>query len=634
MADDAFYSALTGILGADRITLWQAMAHSFQTWFFGNGRFYPGLIAEKYAVFDVFTNLIAYKMFLAAATLAALEMFRRCVQTYTTPAFGALCALVAAALFLIHGYQDALIAYNAMPQVVAIAMFGSFIAFRRALVGPGSSMGVVSVALYALAALTYEDAYLLCAIYPLLARPLTGSWRGAFRACAPYVTVAAALAVFEFVLHGLAKLPPDALYAVNADPVVFLKTAFYQITAALPFAYWLADPLRSFPVFAVGAFAGFAAVGWFALGSVDRSSKRLPLWTGSLAAVLPALPVAVLVKYQHELRIGTGYLPVFLQTFGVALLLASAATAAVRSRFANAARITAALLCGILAAGAYASNVQLVRAQEPARVARAAFESALTRGLLRNVPDGSTITIPKTFDWIDYDNSGPDGVSTRGVLYQYGAKRADLEAPGDLRARYALRYSSASRTWSLFTPSRRTDLTRIPPACNTAGVTNGDFTFGFRCWAQVTTALGVSNGYPQFRIELAGACLQALAAGNPYAAVDVPGGAEAYLAQTFRYRGTPTRITFSVWGIIDPVTVRVGVVFPVGTGIGKERILDTFVAPAIQRISGTCSGLHPVEKSYAFSGYARGARIQLRLHATSAGSNGAIAAFDEVSSSP
>jgi hypothetical protein len=634
IADDAFYSALPGILGADRITLWQAMAHSFHIWFFGNGRFYPGLILEKYLVFDLFTNLVAYKILLTAATLATLEMFRRCVQAYTTPAFAALCALTAASLFLIHGYQDALIAFNAMPQLVAMAMFGSFIAFRAALVKRNATTAAVAVMLYVLAALTYEDVYLLCVIYPLLARPLTGNWRAAVRASAPYVAVAGGLALLELGLHGWVRLPPGALYAVNVNPVLFLKTAFYQITAALPFAYWIADPLRSFTAFAIGAFIGFAVIGWVALRAVERAGpKQLPVGTGVLAAILPALPVAVLVKYQHELQLGIGYLPVFFQTFGVALLLASAAAAAVRSR-GSGAKIAAAFLLGLLGAGAYASNVQLARAQEPARAARAAFESAVANGLLKEVPGGSIMTIPKAFDWIDYDDSGPDGISTRGLLYRFGNKRADLEAPGDLRARYGLSYSHAWRTWSLYTILPNVRIAKYPGPCNVGALANGDFTFGFRCWAQVATMPGRLDGFPQFRIESAGACLSPSIAGNPYAAIDVPGGAGAYLAQTFRYRGTPTRITLRVWGMVDPVTVRIGVVFPVGAGIGTERLLDTFVPPAIEQASGSCSGLQPLEKHYAFSGYSRGALIQLRLHATSSGSNGAIAAFDDAASSP
>jgi hypothetical protein len=58
LGDDAFYSALDGILGADRISWWRAVHHAFELWFFGSGRFYPLEIVERYFVFYVFTNLI------------------------------------------------------------------------------------------------------------------------------------------------------------------------------------------------------------------------------------------------------------------------------------------------------------------------------------------------------------------------------------------------------------------------------------------------------------------------------------------------------------------------------------------------------------------------------------------------
>jgi hypothetical protein len=639
--DDAFYSALNGILGADRLTLWQAMAHSFNVWFFGNGRFYPGLILEKYLVFAVLTNLVAYKMFLIVATLATVELFRRCVAAYTTPAFGALSALAAVALFLVHGYQDALIAYNGMPQAVAIAMLGSFIAFRAFLAGGGRRMAILSVLLYAAAALTYEDVYLLCLLYPVLARYVCGSWRVAIRVAWPQLTIAATLTVFELFLHMWVRLPAGTLYAIDLNAGAFLMTAFYQLTAAFPLAYWVASPPRfaSAGDMLVGApaspfiFAGFALVCWAALGGVVRTeNKRLPYLTGILLTVLPALPVALLVKYQQELRLGLGYLPEFFQTFGAALLLAAIATAAVR-RFGVAARAAAVLSIGVLAALTYAANVQLVRADVPERSARLSLQNELAHASMAPVPDGAVVSVPKTFNWIDYDNQGPDGISTRGLLYMYGGRRIDLEPPEDPRASFGLAYDAKSGSWTI-RKLQTAPQSGLPLPCNVSRIANGDFTFGFRCWAQVAVAAGRIASYPQFRIDAAGACLPAAQAGNPFATLDVPANAQAYIAQTFIYRGTPTSMTFRAWGAVDPVTVSAGIVFPVGTGMGTERTLDTFVAPPLEQKNGACSGRQPVRKVYRFSGYPRGAQIQLRLHATSAGADGAIAAFDDVTSSP
>ena len=632
-ADDAFYSALNGILGSDRSTLWQAMAHSFDLWFFGNGRFYPGLILEKYLVFAIFTNLVAYKVLLIALTLTAVEMFRRCVQAYTTRSFGIVAALFVVTLFFVHGYQDALVAYNGMPQVVAIAMLGSLMAFRAALAEEGRRMAILSAVLYAIAACTYEDVYALCVLYPMLAWYVGRNRQAAMRSAWPQLAIAAALTVFELVLHVRARLPADALYAVHLDGAGFLRTALYEVTASLPLAYWLADPPRFLRLDIIPSalvFAGFATVAWIALGGADRAgNRRLPFLTGSLLIVLPALPIALLVKYQQELRLGLGYLPVFFQTFGVALLLAAFAAAAARSRFGRAARIVIVAAVGALATVTYAANVQLVRAGEPARLARFSLQKAFARGLIGSLTDGTVVAIPRTFDWIDYDDSGPDGISARGIAYMFGRRRVDFEPPGDPRASFALSYRSGS--WTIHKLGRAPQA-NLPRPCNNSSLVNGDFTFGFRCWAHVVVA-PAGDATPHFRIEVAGACFPAAQAGNPYAVLDLPAAGQAYIAQTFRYRGKGTTVTLRAWRSMNPVTVRVGTVYPVGTGIGTERIVGTFDPPALQSRSGACSGLRPVVKSYRISGYAPGAQIQLRLHAAT-GTAGAAANFDDVTSTP
>jgi hypothetical protein len=626
--DDAFYSALNGVLGADRVTLWQAMHHSFDAWFFTYGRFYPGLILEKYLVFSVFTDLVAYKVLLVVATLITLDMFRRCVQAYTTPAFGVLAALMAAVLFMQHGLQDALLAYNAMPQFVAIATMGSLLAFRKALVEHSKPMAVLAFVLYAIAALTYEDVYALCVLYPLLARTTGGTWRMAIRSAIPQIALAASLTILELAMRGWVRVPPDALYAANLAVPNVAATALYQITAALPFAYWLVEPLRAFslsPAF-LAIFAGVGFTCWVALRQIRvESNGRSPFGIAIALIVLPALPVALVVKYQHELRFGLGYLPLFFQSFGVALLMAGGAKLAVRSRFRSAWCVAIALLVAALGSMTYASNVQLVKSGRPSRMARAELQRQISTGLLSPVPQNGVVSTPKAFDWIAYDDQGPDGISTRGLFYMFGRRRIDLEPPGDARAGFTLGYDSRTSSWSLRRLRARV-ASGTPQRCNTSGILNGDFDHGFRCWALV--------GDARFRIEAAGACLPAAQTGNPLASIDVSGNAETYIAQAFVYRGATT-VAFRAWRTDDhPVSVTVGIVFPVAMGAGTEKVLGRFVPPAIMSHSVTCSGRRPVTKSYTFLGFARGDEIQLRLHAVATRTDSGTVHFDDVTSSP
>lgn len=460
--DDSFYSALNGILGADRISLSQAMAHSFDIWMAQNGRFYPGLILEKYVVFHIFTNLIAYKVFLIAMTLTVVELFRRCVAAYASPAIGNLAALLAVTLFAERAYQDPILAYNAMPQFVAIAQLASLMFFRRALRGGGAGLWAASAACYAIAALTYEDVYPLCLLYPAIAY-FSGKRRGELvRAALPYLAIAAVLTTFALIARASVHVAPGSLYAAGSDPFAIARTAVVQIVAAFPVNYWLFDPQGIFDRSSVSSFyrnapvspvilLGFGFAAWYAVREAARSvAKAVPLaWVGAMLAVLPALPIAVALKYQHELRFGLGYLPVFFQAFGVALIGAALAIAVTR-RFPSP-RVPMALAAAIAICGAMtqATNERTIFEGWPSRTARAALERRLSQGLAAGVPDGQTVTIATNFDWIAFGDSGPDGISTRGLFFMYGGKRVNLVPPSDPSARYVLQYDAATHSWSI-----------------------------------------------------------------------------------------------------------------------------------------------------------------------------------------
>jgi len=173
-----------------------------------------------------------------------------------------------------------------------------------------------------------------------------------------------------------------------------------------------------------------------------------------------------------------------------------------------------------------------------------------------------------------------------------------------------------------------------PQVCNTTSIINGTFDFGWTCWAQTATAPGTVPEYPIFSLKTSGICLPASQQGNPWASIEVPGRANGYISQQFIYHSTPTTVAFRTWGTLDPVTVTVGIVFPTGTQLGTETVLDTFTPPPVQSSATACSGLGPVTKTYSFAGYSPGSLIEVRLHVTSSGVNGATANFDDVSSSP
>jgi hypothetical protein len=468
LGDDAFYSVLNGVLKADGLSLWQAMSRSFEEWFLGNGRFYPGLVVEKYFVFYIFTNLVAYKTFLVAMTLITVELFRRCAQGYTNTATANLCALIVITLFTERGYHDSILAYNAMPQVVMIAMLASLMTFRRALVERSTVMRSASIVCFAIAALTYEDVYPLCLIYPAIAALARRSRAEVVRMSWPYVLIAALLTAFALAMRHIVALPAGSMYAVGSNPLAILRTAGDQIVAALPLTYWAFDPsgiysrsgvsdfFRNAPLSPI-VFIAFMLAAWWCLREVVRNNSGgvMPLvWVGLLVLVLPALPIAVTVKYQHELKLGLGYLPVFFQVFGVALIGAALAKAILLRWRVMPVTI---VLCGAISMCAtmtQATNVRLVREGLPSRHARSALEEQLTHGLASDVHDGDSIGVAQNFDWIAYDDDGPDGISTRGLFALYANRRITLVPVGNARARFTLVYHLDRNAWTIVSKAR------------------------------------------------------------------------------------------------------------------------------------------------------------------------------------
>jgi hypothetical protein len=456
-ADDAFYWALSGTLAARHESLFAAMHHAIVLWLIDGARFYPGLVVEKYLVFATFTNLLAYKTFLVATTLLTIELFRRCVARYSNQPTGNLAALAVCAILQERAYHDAILSYNGMPQVVAIAILLSLLAFADVLDRGRLGARALAVGFFVLAAITYEEVYAFGLLYLALAKERGRTWAAALRVSTPFLGISLLLILLAAMLHVVFAALPR--YALSLAPLPVLRTGLEQIVAAFPLVYWAADPngifgrvnlddfLRNVPLDPLVGVT-FAVAAWLALRQVGDDRIRLgPLCViGVLVVVLPALPVAILAKYQHELRLGWGYLPVFAEYFGVALLLAAGMLALLRLRARRTATLACALGVGLVAAMTQATNVHVARALAPERDAQLALQSDLQHGLLRGVRDGASVTFQPPVSWIADDGAGPEGISSSGLFYAYAHARVQLVAsPPD--ADLILTYDSTAHRW-------------------------------------------------------------------------------------------------------------------------------------------------------------------------------------------
>jgi hypothetical protein len=175
-------------------------------------------------------------------------------------------------------------------------------------------------------------------------------------------------------------------------------------------------------------------------------------------------------------------------------------------------------------------------------------------------------------------------------------------------------------------------------AATTNVVANASFTAGLAHWSKRVVSRGQDGvGYPRIAVGALNSttsgetwtwmqeCARSQGS-KPFAFIDAPGGADGYFQQQLKVPRSPGRLKFRTWGNLQPTEVTISIV----AGGQVHRVL-TYSPPSLQgnRANG-CSGKRPQAKSVNVAAYAR-KTVKLRVEATSAGSVGTIADFDNFS---
>jgi len=447
--DDAQFSYLTSALAARHETLWQAIVAANALWLDHNGRLYPLAIVEKYALFDLIHQATLYKALLLGLTLACIAAFAGLVRVLAGETAAWLSACVVAAALPLRAYHDADLAYNGMLQLILLALLASLGAWRRAVLGRDPWAALLALVLYAAIGLTYEIGYLFFPLYACVVRPAR-SWPRAVLGVWPFALTSVALGAASAWLRAHVRFAGGSSYRAGTDPAAYATAFAKELIAGIPLTYELFDPQHLFPslwqiarldagpyafripVALAFALAVFALLSWRA-GAARAGEGRARLGVaaalGAGLAVLPVPLIALSAKYQHELAWGLGYLPVFLQLFGVALLLATAACAT------NVARALVAVALFLVADLTAGTNAIVGEALQQATASQAIVARAFARGLARDVPPGATIVLPPDEIWVCEDPVCPDGLAPTYFLYGLTGRRYVTAAPGDAYAK-------------------------------------------------------------------------------------------------------------------------------------------------------------------------------------------------------
>jgi len=380
-----------------------------------DGRIELLALAQYFGIFAAVPNLLAYKAVQVAfvlLNLGTLYLFLRSIKV------ARLTSLVMVALALttlqIRVYHDPLLGFSLLYPVMLELNLLSFLLFAKYLDTQRMSAIAWSAVLFILALFYYETSYPLSIVHVLIAVRMRG-W-SAWRTATPFVVFSAVFFAAALVIRRVVHMAPGSTYHLGLDPSLYLATLAKQLVAAVPLSY----TLNLGPELFGSWWQAYDYAPWFTLlpiAILGTAALALPLIKGRrvvlseaglgrialIGAALwffSAVLLATLPRYQSELRFGLGYLPVYFEDYGAALVLASGVIALLQlvARHANTwqwctAAVAVALVFSFVLSVTYAANAFVVHKYEPEKYGRELVWSAVHGGALRHLSAGDTVFI-------------------------------------------------------------------------------------------------------------------------------------------------------------------------------------------------------------------------------------------------
>lgn len=422
ISDDAYNSQIRGQIMQQGVTLNHRILEEVQGWLRGAGRLMLVTWYMTYSLYYFTQDVVVVKALTLAIIVVVIWIFYVFAKRETGSQGAALlgCMLLPC-FFQFRAWHDPILAFTfLMPMTFGLTL-GALVLFQRYLDGGARLLLLAGAVLYTLALLLYEIAFPLCLLFVAVAfdreRRILPAIRKSLAFTGPAAAVIAVSALFRmwFIRSSnyVQSTYPGA--ELHLDIGKFLSAFEIQAFSTVPLSYFFnakdAVPLalKRGDFLALALFAATVAAVIFRLG---RNGVRLRQggWL-TCGAALILLPVGLTSLSGHQAELiqvgwGYGYIPVFLQYFGLCIVLVSLVVwVAARIRPVPLLGLFAVAL-GVSAAAVAGANLALNRAvvaklNETYKYPRQLVEAALKGGLADGMKDGTVVlrTMRYASDW-------------------------------------------------------------------------------------------------------------------------------------------------------------------------------------------------------------------------------------------
>lgn len=305
------------------------------------GRYFPVSNIYVSVLMHYVSNPLVYKLWIVGFILLDVYAFGAFTRRLTGSRYFSLLAMVIVPIcFNVRTYHDPLVSYHLLMQVLMLAMLLTSMGLLKYLKGHKFRWLLLSFVPYTLALLTYEAAYISIFVLCFLAFFYGAEkfrdafcWRNikrTFFAILPYFLIIVGVFLITLRIKSLYGVHYEGIQP-SFSPKAVAVTVAKQMVAAIPFGYHvlfkelhhsLFGILRAAKIqdFVAAAFLVLLSF-WLFTKNYKIKNKWCVIGIGFSLLVAPALLIGISTKYQRELYWGIGNLVVYLEYFGITLLL-------------------------------------------------------------------------------------------------------------------------------------------------------------------------------------------------------------------------------------------------------------------------------------------------------------------------
>ena len=393
------------------------------------------VLSFYYYFFFYIDDPAVYKALIILFILANQLIFRKTLLEFGLPLRCARLGMLIIPLMLqTRVYQDPVSGFYGLMQVLTAEMLlTALFTLRWCRTGKGRDL-VLGLLFFGLGLFTYEVCYPFIAMLCLLIWSRRGNFLKAVKSSLPYLALTViALAAVIAVRNGSVHDTTYVGVTFSLDPARILRAAGCQISAGLPLSYYSAGhegavlgnvyTADSFMNYNFADFAGAVGIrdivillGFIlCMVLIHRDGTEFASWykdrdlliLGFSFALLPSLTIAISDRYQGQLYPGLGYLPVYMQYFGVACLILWVGMKLRRFEWARALGISA--FCVILLLNLQNNRAVTNIMDRVFYFPRQAGESALRGGMLDFLPEDAVLVSDNSRGYLweaDWNNAG------------------------------------------------------------------------------------------------------------------------------------------------------------------------------------------------------------------------------------